>query len=105
MSYEADTLPQEAMGLKLYRIDSKERLSACEDVMFLSGRDGVDTVLRRAQISGRVELAGTIENHFADVLNRDGDWIETIALDAKSYGSLKNHWMRCKVVSRDGDKP
>jgi hypothetical protein len=96
MSYKG-TLPAEATGLRLYR-HGREDLIRCEAVYFDQGRDGVDTVLRRAALAGRVEVGGHIENHFADVLvDRNGSWAETIALDAASYSALKNLWMRCKV--------
>lgn len=92
------TVPADAIGLKLYRINVREELIGCETVIFQSGRDGVDTVLRRAAICGRVEIEGDIKNHYADfIVDRDGTWEGTVALDAQSYSSLKNHWMRCKV--------
>jgi hypothetical protein len=30
-------------------------------------------------------------------MDENGDMIGTVALDAKSYGVLKNRWMRCRV--------
>ena len=96
-------LPAEAVGLKLFRIDRKDRLIGCEGVRFVDGRSAVDNTLCRAAISGRVEIGGQVEDHFADVLDADGSMIETVALDAKSYGALKNRWMRCKVESADAD--
>lgn len=97
MSANLDKLPDACVGLRLYRIDSKERLLACETVIFKGGRGAVDTVLRRAAIAGRVEVGGDIKDHFADCVEADGSWSETVALDAKSYASLKNKWMRCKL--------
>lgn len=91
-------LPNDAVGLRLARIVGDD-LRLCEAVRFVSGRDGVDTVLRRAAVSGHVEIEGQIENHFADALNDNGDIVAIISLDSKSYGALKNHWMRCKVAS------
>lgn len=90
-------LPSEAVGLRLARIDSRERLILCEAVRFTGGCAAVDTILRRAAISGRVEIGGEIGNHFADVLDDNGDIVETVALDRLSYRALKGHWMRCKV--------
>lgn len=90
-------LPDDARGLRLARINSREELVLCECVMFKNGRAGVDVVLRRAGISGRVEIEGDIQDHFADVLNSDHNIIATVALDRKSYGALKNKWMKCKV--------
>lgn len=92
-----DKLPPESQGLRLHRIDRKERLIACELVMFRGGRPAVNTVLRRAAIAGRVEVGGSIADHFADVHDAEGSLIETVALDAKSYKSLKTRWMRCRT--------
>jgi len=89
-------IPDQAVGLKLFRIVGED-LRACEAVRFVDGAASVDTVLRRAGISGRVDIGGDIKNHFADILDDAGTIIETVALDAKSYGALKNHWMRCKL--------
>jgi len=91
-----ENLPKDAVGLQLHRFRGEE-LIACEPVCFVKGYQAVHTTLRRAQISGRVEIGGDIENHFADVLNANGDLIETVALDSGSYGILKNRWMKCKV--------
>lgn len=99
------TLPPSAAGLQLYRIDSKENLIACEALRFDGGEPYVNMILRRASMSGRVEVGGEIENHFADVLDDDGDMVETVALDRGSYGALKNHWMRCKVEREPGAPP
>jgi hypothetical protein len=97
-------LPPESVGLRLARI-IKDELLLCEAVRFVSGVAGVDIVLRRAAISGRVEIDGKIENHFADVLDANGDIVETIALDRHSYSVLKNRWMRCKVERFDRPRP
>lgn len=87
-----------AMGLRLHRI-VRENLIACEAVYFDAGRAGVDIVLRRASISGRVEIDGEIDGFFADVLtDLDGSCEQTIALDRESYGALKNRWMRCRIA-------
>ena len=90
-------LPSSSVGLRLARIDGNENLLLCEAIRFGSGLVGVGTVLRRAAISGRVDIGGEIADHFADILDADGSIIETVALDRKSYSALKNRWMRCKV--------
>lgn len=92
----SDTERREGVVLRLARIDSKERLILCEGVLFESAA-AVDTTLRRARISGRVEINGRIENHFADILDAEGGMVDTVALDRRSYAALKNRWMRCKV--------
>ena len=94
-------LPLVTVGLRLARITStKGELLFCEAIEFANRLAGVDTVLRRAALSGRVEVGGTIEDHFADVLGADGDIVETVALDRRSYSVLKNRWMRCKREPR-----
>ena len=90
-------LPVETVGLRLARITRRGELILCESVRFVEGRAATDTTLRRAAISGRVEVDGKIHDHFADILDDNGDIAGTVALDAKSYGALKNRWMRCKV--------
>ena len=101
MAEAAPEIPPEAVGLKLHRIDSKDRLHACESVRFVKGYAGVERAIRLASVSGRAEVGGKIKDHFADVLDADDSLIETVALDANSYAALKNHWMRCKVESHD----
>lgn len=89
--------------LRLARIDRNDNLILCEAMELLGGTPAVETILRRAAISGRVEIEGKIANHFADVLDANGDMVTTVALDARSYGAIKNKWMRCKV-SAAGDE-
>ena len=90
-------VPAKAVGLKLYRIDKQDRLIGCELVIFTNGRSAVETTLMRAAISGRVEVGGKIEDHYADIYVDPHTWVETVALDRNSYSALKNHWMRCKT--------
>lgn len=96
------TIPPEAVGVRLARINRKGELILCESVRFTQGATAVNTTLRRAWVSGRVEVGGKIADHFADLLNEAGDIIETVALDARSYSSLKNRWMRCRVEPSHG---
>ena len=90
-------LPAAATVLRLARINRKEELILCEAMRLNGGSSAIDTILRRANISGRVEVEGKIVNHFADVLDDDGNMVTTVALDAKSYSAIKNRWMRCRV--------
>ena len=90
-------LPSDAVGLRLARITWHEVLLLCEPVRFVKGRVAVELTLRRAAISGRVEVEGEINYHFTDILNDNGDSVATVALDAKSYGALKNRWARCRL--------
>jgi hypothetical protein len=98
MSITGDHLHADAIGLRLIRHDSKNRAHFCEPVFFERGRVGVELVLLRASLAGRVEVNGEIKEHQADVLiGHDGEWEQVVALDAGSYRALKNHWMRCKI--------
>ena len=90
-------LPETSAVLRLGRITKGGDLILCEAMIFDAGRSAVETVLRRAAISGRVEVGGKIADHLADVLDANGDMVETVALDRKSYSAIKNRWMRCRV--------
>lgn len=90
-------IPDDVTGMRLYRINSRRELIGCERAHFRDGALAVNTVLRRAQISGRVEVGGDIGDHFADLLNDRDEIVESVALDRGSYSALKNHWMRCRV--------
>lgn len=89
-------VPDTTVGIKLYRLKG-EHLIACEAVRLVRGAHGVQTVLMRAQIIGRVEIGGKINDHFADLLDDDYSITETVALDAKSYGELKRRQLKVKI--------
>lgn len=90
-------VPERTTGLRLCKVVGNDfRMS--EGVQFLNGRNAVETALRRAAISGQVGPVGKTGDYWADFLNKDGDWEETIALDRDSWNALKNVWMRCKMV-------
>lgn len=94
-------VPPEAVGLRLYRF-KKGAADAipCEAVRFPRGAAAVERVLRLAAISGRVEIDGNVDDHFADVLDADQTILTTVALNSGSYRALKTKWMRCKVERR-----
>jgi hypothetical protein len=99
MSVTGKPLPPDAAGLRLCRIFPGDDLRLCETVLFTRGRPAVDTILRRAAISGgRVEIEpkGPLPDYFADVMNKNCDMVGHVALDRLSFNALKNHWMRCK---------
>jgi len=91
-------LPADAVGLRLCKIVGGEDLRLCEAVRFTRGRPAVDMVLRRAAISGRVEIEpkGPLPDYFADIMDSNGAMIGNVALDRESFNALKNRWMRCK---------
>lgn len=91
------SVPQDVKVIRLGRINKRNELVLCEPVEFLNGYKGVELALRRARISGRVELNGEIVDHLADLLDAEGTLVETVALCSRSYSSLKNRWMRCRI--------
>ena len=93
---DLSNIPHDAHGLRLCKMRG-DRLILCEPVIFCRGRPAVDTVLRRAAISGKVGPIGETGDFWADFINLDGDWEETIALDRDAWNGLKNRWMRCRV--------
>lgn len=93
-----EKLHPNAAGLRLYK-HVGDRLIACELVMFARGRPAVEMTLRRAAISGlvQVEPFEGKNDYFADVYVDPNSWEQTVLLDRRSYGILKNRWMRCKL--------
>lgn len=98
MSKSPLNIPAEATGLCLCKVVCDE-LIRCEEVQFTKGHAAVVTTLLRARIAGTVGPVGKTGDYWADILNKDGDWFETIALDRGSWNSLKNHWMRCRIAA------
>lgn len=97
--YGLDRLHPNAKGLKLYKHAAKDNLIACELVMFVGGRNAVDTTLRRAAISGTVQVEpfDGPQDYFADVYTDENTFEQTVLLDRRSYAALKNRWMRCTL--------
>ncbi len=89
-------IPYSACSVTLLRF-SGEKLLACEPVRFEGGAPAIELVLRRAAISGRVELGETPHRHAADLRDANGDILDTVALDAGSYRALKTRWMRTRL--------
>jgi hypothetical protein len=96
MSAAYATIPPETAALRLCKMKGED-LILCERVRFPGGVSAVDTTLRRAAISGQVGPVGETGDYWADILDENGDLIETVGLDRDTYSSLKNRWMRCKV--------
>ncbi len=86
-----------ASGIRLCRMKGDD-LFLCEEVHFVGKGAAVDTVLRRAEISGYVEVGGELKNHWADVIDPDGDIVFEVAWDGGSYHALKYRWARCKML-------
>lgn len=93
-------IPQEATGLRLCKMRGEE-LVLCETLIFAAGNKAVETVLRRASLSGSIGPVGETGNYWADLMRDRDTWIETIALDRGSWNALKNHWARCKLLAPD----
>lgn len=94
-----DNLDPAACGLRLYKHNARDELISCELVMFAGGAPAINTVLRRAALSGVVACEPFDErmDYFADVYIDEGTTTQSILLDRASYAALKNHWMRCKL--------
>jgi hypothetical protein len=91
-------LPTEVAGIRLCKVLRNDDLVLCETVIFKNGRSAVDTVLRRAAISGKVGPIGGTGDFWADLMNSEGDTIvETIALDRWAWNAIKRKWARCKI--------
>lgn len=98
-AFDSDILP-ETCGLRLCKIGAGDNLRMAEDVVFAAGRPAVLTTLARARLAGHV--GGGIDrttDFWADQLDRNGDHIGEIRLDRGSWNSLKNRWMRCKMLT------
>ena len=96
-----DNLDPAAKGLRLYKHNARDELISCELVMFADGAPAINTVLRRAALSGIVacEPFDDRMDYFADVYVNEAVSTQTILLDRASYAALKNRWMRCKLES------
>jgi hypothetical protein len=91
-------VPPDVIGMRLCKVVGKgdhQRLRITELIMFDKGAPAVDTVLRRAQISGPVGPVGETGDYWADLYVSENSWTETIALSAGAWKALKNRWMRC----------
>jgi hypothetical protein len=97
MSFDPNTIPEEAKGLRLCKI-VKEELVVCETVIFERGYPAVQTILNRAQVSGEVGPVGETGDYWADLMSDEQTWFDTVKLDRKAWNSLKNHWMRCRIA-------
>ena len=92
-------LDPKACGIRLYRHSVKDELIACELVMFTGGAAAINTVLRRAALSGTVKIEPFDDpmDYFADIYVDETTLTQSVCLDRRSYNSLKTRWMRCKL--------
>lgn len=103
-SLNLDRIPPNGVGLKLFKPSpSGKGITACETVQFVDGAAAINTILRRAYLSGHVVVdpAAPLPDYFADIMDSSGEMVGHVALDRESYKALKNHWMRCKIESSD----
>lgn len=90
-------LPTEAAGIRLCKVVRGE-LILCEMTIFEDGVRAVDTVLRRAAVSGKVGPVGETGDFWADIMNAEGDTlVETVSLDRKAWNAIKRRWARTKI--------
>lgn len=97
-----DSIPKEACGLMLEKDTGAEELVICEPVMFERKYDGVISTLNRACLAGKIfpasEVRPSVKGDFwVTVQGEDFTDLCEIRLDKRSWNSLKNKWMRCKV--------
>lgn len=92
-------IPKDCVGLQLWKAKATDDAVPYERVVFKGGRPAVNTTLRRAAISGPIGPIGRTGEFWADFINEDGDWTETIALSREAWNALKNRWMRCRQLS------
>ena len=107
LTFDIKDVPEEAVGLRLCKVPPKYDLVHYETIIFERGFKGVQTTLLRAAIAGTVGPIGKTcdpdvkYGWWADFINKDGAWFDTVSLDRGSFNSLKNRWMRCKIESAD----
>jgi hypothetical protein len=89
MSENLELIPADVVGFALCRMNSKDELFRTGDIIFDRGRDAVQTILIRAAICGRVDVGSENGDYWADLVNEDGTWDQTVALDAESFRYLK----------------
>lgn len=95
----AFNLPKDVSGIRLCKMRGEELL-LCETLIYKNGAPAVDTLLRRAALSGKVGPLGETGDLWADLMDREGTTlVETIALDRGSWNAIKNRWARCKFES------
>lgn len=90
-------LPAEAAGIRLCKVVRGE-LILCEMTIFEGGAGAVDTVLRRADVSGKVGPVGETGDFWADIMNEEGDTlVETVKLDRNAWNAIKRRWAKTKI--------
>jgi hypothetical protein len=87
-------VPAECVGITLYKHFGNEDFRGTERVVF-KDRNGLETTLRRAAVSGKIEIGDNIKlgDFFADLHDASGDIVTHVNLDAKSFKALKEHWL------------
>lgn len=104
LNVDPSKIPPEAIGLRLCKMRGDE-LILCETVVFVNGWAAVERALRLASIGGHVGPIGDTGDFWADIIvDQNGDWTETVALDRGSWNALKNKWMRCRIERFDGER-
>jgi hypothetical protein len=84
------------VGLSLCRVIGDD-LRMTEAVRFTKGAAAVDTVLRRARLSGQVGPIGDdvdLGDYWADLRDANGSIVSHVVLDAGSFRALKRQWLR-----------
>lgn len=87
-------VPAECVGITLYKHFGNENFRGTERVVFKT-RNSLETALRRAALSGKVEIGSNLKlgDFFADLCDVNGDTVTNVNLDAASFKALKEHWL------------
>lgn len=87
-------VPTECVGIRLYKDFGNDHIRGTERVDFKEW-SGLETTLRRAALSGKIEIGEDIELglFFADLYDAEGDIVTHVNLDAGSFKALKEKWM------------
>jgi hypothetical protein len=87
-------VPPECVGITLYKNFGEDDYRGTERVVF-KDRSGLETTLRRAALSGKIEIGDNIQlgDLFADLHDAEGSIVTHVNLDAGSFKALKEHWL------------
>ncbi len=77
-------------AVRLCRINKQEDLILYEPIVLTKGYAAVDTILRRAAIFCHVEVNGENHTYFADLMDNNAQWVDSVSLDAGSFRYLKD---------------
>ena len=90
-------IPANVTGIRLCKMRGR-KFVLCEPVFFEYAAVAIDTVFRRAAISGAVGPIGETGDYWADLMTDGETWVETVALSREAWNAIKNRWARTRVA-------